>query len=161
MNFGRKEWLEGLLKFKMCLSIIELTFAHYQRIGYFQEAEDIYEGLVPYSPEINRMFKAQKLVIPPSQPKIRNTKHKVQIKSINVESTQWCQICAFITSISHKRIKISRETYHPISHKRERCWAAKIMDLGSHTINIFKFGFTKFISSDMSFRLKLKLLNKI
>lgn len=63
------------LEFKIwLLPIIELTFAHYQRIGCFQEAEDIYEGLVPYFPEINRMFKAQKLVTP-SQPKIRNTKH--------------------------------------------------------------------------------------
>lgn len=82
MNFGRKEWLEGLLNFKMCLPIIELTFAHYQRIGYFQEAEDIYEGLVPYSPEINRMFKAQKLVIPPSHPnpksEIQNIRYKLK-----------------------------------------------------------------------------------
>lgn len=156
MNFGRKERLEGLLKFKMCLPIIELTFAHYQRIGYFQEAEDIYEGLVPYSPEINRMFKAQKLVIPPSQPKIRNTKHKVQIKRINVESTQWCQICALI--ITSKKFP---EKLIILYHIKEKYVEQLKLWIWVHTINIFKFRFTKFISSGISFRLKLKLLNKI
>ena len=46
----KDELWNGLTTFNIPIQQIWLTFAHYQGIGYFQEAEDRYQELEPYSP---------------------------------------------------------------------------------------------------------------